>query len=65
MAHAGFELTISCLPEWSLSEFCHTNSCFQSVEIRIYKNKALFIYGDRSLLSVVSSHDLYHIGSGW
>ena len=50
MAQAGLELTTSCLLEWSLSEFCHTDSCFLSVEIRIYKNKALFIYGGRSLL---------------
>ena len=51
MAQAGLELTTSCLPEWSLSAFCHTDSCFPSVEIRIYKNKPLFIYGGRSLLS--------------
>ena len=51
MPQAGFELTTSCLPERSLSEFCHTNSCFEDVEIRIYKNKPLFIYGARSLLS--------------
>ena len=51
MPQAGFELTTSCLPERSLSEFCHTNSCFEGVEIRIYKNKPIFIYGARSLLS--------------
>ena len=51
MAQAGFELTTSSLPEWSLSAFCHTNSCFPMVEIRIYKNKPCFIYGARSLLS--------------
>ena len=51
MAQAGLELTTSCLPERSLSAFCHTDSCFPSVKIRIYKNKALFIYGGRSLLS--------------
>ena len=51
MAQAGLELTTSCLLEWSLSEFCHTDSCFLSVEIRIYKDKPFFIYGARSLLS--------------
>ena len=51
MAQAGLELTTSCLLEWSLSEFCHTDSCFPSVETRIYKNRLLFIYGPRSLLS--------------
>ena len=51
MAQAGLELTTSSLPEWSLSAFRHTDSCFLSVEIRIYKNKPIFIYGGRSLLS--------------
>ena len=51
MSQAGLELTTSCLLEWSLSEFCHTDSCFPSVETRVYKNKLLFIYGPRSLLS--------------
>ena len=51
MALAGLELTTSCLLEWRLSEFCHTDSCFLSVETRIYKNNLLFIYGPRSLLS--------------
>ena len=49
MAQAGLKLTTSCLSEWSA--FCLTDSCFSSVEIRIYKNKPLFIYGARSLLS--------------
>ena len=51
MAQGGLELTTSCLLEWSLSEFCHTDSCFPCVETRIYKDKLLFIYGPRSLLS--------------
>ena len=38
MPQAGFEPTTSWLLEWSLSEFCHEDSCFPSVEIRIYKN---------------------------
>ena len=38
MPQAGFEPTISWLLEWSLSEFCHEDSCFPRVEIRIYKN---------------------------
>ena len=38
MPQAGFEPTSSWLLEWSLSEFCHKDSCFTRVEIRIYKN---------------------------
>ena len=38
MPQAGFEPTTSWLPEWSLSAFCHTASCFLRVEIRNYKN---------------------------
>ena len=38
MPQAGFEPTSSWLLEWSLSEFCHKDSCFPRVEIRIYKN---------------------------
>ena len=50
MAQGGLELTTSCLWEWSLSAFCHTDSCFPIVKIRNYKNKPLFIYGAGSLL---------------
>ena len=38
MPQAGFEPTSSWLLEWSLSEFCHKDSCFPRVKIRIYKN---------------------------
>ena len=38
MPQAGFEPTSSWLLEWSLSEFCHKDSCFPRVKNRIYKN---------------------------
>ena len=53
MPQTGFEPTNSCpwLVEWSLSAFGHTDSCFQKVESRTYKNKPRLISVDRSLLS--------------
>ena len=38
MPQAGFEPTSSWLLEWSLSEFCHKDSCFPRVKNRICKN---------------------------
>ena len=38
MPQAGFEPTSSWLLEWSLSEFCHEDSCFPGMEFRIYNN---------------------------
>ena len=54
MPQAGFEPTSSWLLEWSLSEFCHEDSCVSRMEIKIYKmfnDQPLLISVTRSLLS--------------